>query len=222
MQEVISKRIRGWTKMRLSCMRIYIIRHGETAWNIKEKRFRGQLDISLSEEGMHQAELAGSALEKEHLTAIYYSPLKRCLQTAEKIKAYQEETCRFLEEPLLIDIHFGDWQGKKHSEIFKQNPELEEQWNKHPEELIFPNGESFYRVFERIDAFFKRLRQKDSSTIAIVTHRVVMNIIMLYLLGLDLRHFWDFQFDNGSISEITLEKDGKFQIIKTNDTHHLK
>jgi len=203
-------------------MRIILVRHGETAWNIKEKRFRGQLEIPLSEDGLKQAELVGQALQEELPGAIFTSPLKRCLQTAEKISATQPKNCPVVVEPLLIDIHFGEWQGKKHAEVFSQNPLVEEQWNNHPEELVFPKGESFYRVFERVAAFFKKIRREDYPTIVVVTHRVVLNIIMLYLLGLDLHHFWDFQFANASISEISLERNGKFQIIKTNDTHHLK
>ena len=46
-------------------MRLFIVRHGETAWN-REGRFQGQIDTPLNEKGLAQADLtakrfAGSA-----------------------------------------------------------------------------------------------------------------------------------------------------------------
>ncbi|HUT81363.1 MAG TPA: histidine phosphatase family protein [Candidatus Bathyarchaeia archaeon] len=201
-------------------MRILIVRHGETAWNLTDKRFRGQMDIELSQEGLEQADKTGVVLKDENIDKILFSPMSRCRQTAEGIKKFHPKS-QLIEEPLLIDISFGDWEGKRHSEIFAENPQAEHFWNNQPEELVFPNGESWYRVYERVDKFFKKIREQKEELLVIVSHRVVLNIIMLYLLGLDTKHFWDFHFDNSSISEITIEKNGKFQIIKTNDTHHL-
>lgn len=201
-------------------MRILIIRHGETAWNIGDTRFRGQMNIELSENGINQADKVGFALQKETIEAIYYSPLLRCKQTAEGIKKYQKQS-EFIEEPLLIDINFGDWQGRKHKDIFKEDPIIEDYWYNHPEKLVFPNGESWYRVYERLDLFFKKIRKENYKIITIVSHCVVLNILFLYLLGLSSKHFWDFHIDNASISEITLEKNGKFKISKINDIHHL-
>jgi broad specificity phosphatase PhoE len=201
-------------------MRVTIVRHGETAWNIGETRFRGQIDIELSENGLKQASKVGKALKKEEIEAIFCSPMLRCKQTADGIKK-EHPKAEFFEEPLLIDINFGDWQGRKHREVFDENPKMEDYWNNHPEKLIFPNGESWYHVYERIDKFFKKISKKDYNHIAVVSHRVVLNILFLYLLDLSPKHFWDFQIENASISEITFEKNGSFKIIKINDIHHL-
>lgn len=202
-------------------MRILIVRHGETEWNIGETRFRGQLDIELSKNGVNQAEKVGIVLQKEPIEAIFFSPLLRCKNTAEKIKIHQKQKSEFIEEPLLIDINFGDWQGKKHKDIFKENPQMGEYWNNQPEKLKFPNGESWFRVYERLDLFFRKIRKLDYEIISIVSHRVVLNILFLYLLGLSPKHFWDFQIDNASISEVTINKNGKFKIVRANDIHHL-
>jgi broad specificity phosphatase PhoE len=201
-------------------MRIILVRHGETSWNIGEKKFRGQKDIPLSDFGLKQAEATGNALQKEPIEVIYYSPLQRTEQTAKGLKKYQKQA-KFMPEKLLLDISFGAWEGRKHSEVFAENPEIEEYWNHQPEKLTFPEGESWYRVFERVNLLFKRLEKEQHKIVALVTHRVVASIMLLYLLGLNMRHFWDFQLDNASITEITLEPNGDYQIVKVNDTHHL-
>ncbi|MBD3191627.1 MAG: hypothetical protein GF308_13350 [Candidatus Heimdallarchaeota archaeon] len=201
-------------------MRILLVRHGETSWNVDGVRFRGQVDIGLSVFGQQQAEAVGRMLQEEAIEVIYHSPMVRTRQTAERIQQHQGSS-QLIEEPLLIDIDFGDWQGQLHSEIFAANPGTEEAWHKFPHELVFPNGESWYRVYERINLLFKRLRKQELDCVVLVTHGVVIRIILLYLLGLSPEHFWDFQIETCSLSEISLEPDGVFKIVKTNDTHHL-
>jgi len=55
--------------------------HGETVWNV-EKVYRGRTDVNLDEVGIKQAELVGKYLSNWELEAIYSSPLKRALDTA--------------------------------------------------------------------------------------------------------------------------------------------
>ena len=57
-------------------MKLYIIRHGETDWNVK-RRFQGHSDIPLNEEGRRLAYLTAEALKAVPFTRIYTSPLKR-------------------------------------------------------------------------------------------------------------------------------------------------
>lgn len=65
-------------------MKIYLIRHGETDWNL-QGRFQGREDIALNENGMMQAKLCGDALKGEQFKAVITSPLKRASKTAEII-----------------------------------------------------------------------------------------------------------------------------------------
>jgi broad specificity phosphatase PhoE len=62
-------------------MKIYLIRHGETDWNI-QGRFQGREDIALNENGIAQAKQCGLALKGEHFAAIITSPLIRAKKTA--------------------------------------------------------------------------------------------------------------------------------------------
>ena len=63
---------------------LILIRHGETEWNVAEI-FRGRSEIGLNENGIKQAELLTKYLNEFKLDAIYSSPLKRALKTAEII-----------------------------------------------------------------------------------------------------------------------------------------
>src|SRR5512136_1382196 len=61
--------------------KLILARHGETEWNV-EKVFRGRADVNLNEVGIKQAELLGKRLRNWELEAIYSSPVKRALDTA--------------------------------------------------------------------------------------------------------------------------------------------
>ena len=62
-------------------LKIYIARHGETAFNA-QRRVQGQLDIPLNARGLEQAAALRDTLRGVPLDAIYTSPLARGLTTA--------------------------------------------------------------------------------------------------------------------------------------------
>jgi broad specificity phosphatase PhoE len=65
-------------------MKIYLIRHGQTDWNI-QGRFQGREDIELNENGIYQARECGKAIKGETFKAVITSPLSRARKTAEII-----------------------------------------------------------------------------------------------------------------------------------------
>jgi broad specificity phosphatase PhoE len=70
---------------------LILVRHGETVWNV-EKIYRGRTDVKLDEVGIEQAELLGKYLSNWELEAIYSSPLKRALDTANIIARYHKRS----------------------------------------------------------------------------------------------------------------------------------
>ena len=62
--------------------RVYLIRHGATELSA-EDRFAGSVDVLLSAEGKEQARKLGERLGEQPIVAIYASPMKRTIATAE-------------------------------------------------------------------------------------------------------------------------------------------
>src|SRR4030042_1498004 len=93
---------------------IILARHGETEWNVEEI-FRGRIDIELNETGIRQAELLAEYLSGVKIEAIYSSPLKRALKTAEMIASYHQLGVEIASG--LIDLDYGKWQGLPHQEV---------------------------------------------------------------------------------------------------------
>jgi alpha-ribazole phosphatase len=197
---------------------IILIRHGETEWNVEEV-FRGRIDIELNETGLKQAELLAEYLGSVNIDAVYSSPLKRALNTAEMIARHHKLEVEIA--PGLIDFDFGKWQGLPHQEVKDRYKELYAQWIKNPRRVKMPDGESLDEVRERALNVVDEAVAKHKGSVALVSHRVVNKVLICALLGLDNSHFWNIRQDICGMT-IFAYADGRFILTKHNDTSYLK
>jgi len=197
---------------------IILVRHGETEWNIKEI-FRGRIDIELNETGIKQAELLAEYLSQVEMEAIYSSPLKRALKTAEVVASYHNLDVDLASG--LIDFDYGRWQGLPHQEVKDKYKELYAEWIKNPHRVKMPGGESLDDVRRRAISVVDNIISKYEGTVALVSHRVVNKVLICALLGLDNSHFWDIRQDACGITIFTYESE-RFLLIRHNDTSYLK
>ena len=184
------------------------------------ERFRGRADLSLDETGIRQAEAAALSLKNQQVTAIYSSPLKRAIQTADAIA--KRLSLSVQPHQGLIDIDFGSWQGLSPEEAAKQDGQLYRMWLDKPHLVCFPNGESLEIVRQRVlDAVNELATKQRDQTVVLVSHKVVCQVLMCAMLGLDNSHFWQVRQDVNAINIFEL-RDGIPLIISINDTCHLK
>lgn len=198
---------------------IYLVRHGQTAWN-KEEIFRGRTDIPLDETGFKQAELAGKYFKGMVIQGIYSSPLSRAWQTAEGIARVKSLNVQSLEG--LIDMSFGNWEGHALQEIERIDPETYRQWREEPHLVRLPGGETLDDVRFRAMASLKEVIEKHpGETLALVSHRVVNKVLICGILGLDNSHFWQIAQDTTAINLIQYKR-GRYILSLMNETCHLK
>src|SRR4051812_29901432 len=93
---------------------LFLIRHGETAWNA-ESRFQGQQDSPLTLLGIAQAEAAAAHLAAHQLNALYSSDLPRTLQTAQPIAL--ATGLAVVAEPALRERNLGLFEGLTRAEV---------------------------------------------------------------------------------------------------------
>ncbi len=199
--------------------RLIVVRHGRTEWN-RVERFRGRADIELDEVGIRQAEATAAKISEWQASAIYSSPLNRALTTAETLaRPFSLEV-----EPLsgIIDINYGEWQGLSPEEVAVKYTKLYSTWLKNPHKVKFPKGESLAEVRERAtSAVNDLLAQHPKETIVLVSHKVVCQILVLSLLGLDNSHFWEITQDVCAVNLFEV-RGGVPSALFLNDTCHLK
>ena len=197
---------------------IILARHGETEWNVAEV-FRGQIDIDLNETGVKQAELLSGYLSTSAIAAVYSSPLKRALKTAEIIA--QPHKLKVNVDPDLIDFNFGKWQGLSHQEVKEKYRDLYATWITHPEQVRMPDGEALEDVSKRVIRIRNKVMENHRGTVVIVGHRVVNKVMICTLLGLNNSHFWKIRQDTCGISIFSYLNE-QFILTKHNDTSFLR
>ena len=197
---------------------IILIRHGETEWNRREI-FRGRIDIELNETGIRQAELLARYLSQVKIAAIYSSPLRRALETAETMASYHK--LEVVTTPKLIDFDYGEWQGLPHQEVKDKYRELYAEWLKNPHRVKMPGGESLSDVRRRALNVVGSVTSRYQDTVVLVSHRVVNKVLICALLGLNNSHFWNVKQDVGAITTFAHEND-RFILTRHNDNSFLK
>lgn len=92
---------------------LYLVRHAMTAWNV-EKRWQGQTDIPLCEEGRAQAQALVDRLRERGLVSIHTSDLSRARETAEIVA--RALNLPVVSDPDLRERGFGPFEGKTAAE----------------------------------------------------------------------------------------------------------
>ena len=197
---------------------IILVRHGETEWNVQEV-FRGRTDVELNQTGIKQAELLAEHLSHLKLDAIYSSPLRRAVKTAEIIASRQRLNVEIA--PGLIDFDYGKWQGLSHQEVKDKYKKLYTEWLKNPHQVKMSDGETLDEVRKRALMVVNEVIAKHDGTIALVSHRVVNKVLICALLGLDNSHFWNIRQDNCGTTTFTYENK-RFVLTEHNNTSYLK
>ena len=99
-------------------MKLILLRHGESQWNL-ENRFTGGKDVSLTEQGIKEANFSGNELLKNNfqIITIYTSLLKRATETTDvvaRIINFPNEKIKY--HWRLNERHYGALQGLNKSE----------------------------------------------------------------------------------------------------------
>lgn len=179
-------------------MKIYLVRHGQTDWNIK-KQVQGITDIALNETGIRQAEALRQQIISQGIKfdICYASPLQRAKKTAEILVS--DENCPIIIDELLKERCFGDL----------------EQMAVEPHEM----GVDFYDVIlntnkyhvepivdllERTGEFLDKVKtdNPENGVILVVAHGALLKALTAQVIGYDDQtNFSDLRYDNCEMRE---------------------
>src|SRR5260370_37011580 len=162
---------------------LFLIRHGETTWNV-EHRLPGQFPgIELTEVGREQATRLAEAVAVLPLSAIISSPLERAVETAEYLAQGRGLTIQL--EPDLMDIELGHWSGQNRDELFKSDP-VWTAFVRNPR--VGPEDvETFPALEQRGGAAVERWLRKESTGayLAFVHHEDVIRVLITHYTCLE-------------------------------------
>lgn len=194
-----------------SVNRLYLVRHGENLANITKEFSHRHIDYPLTPKGVLQAQQTAEHLADKGIHAIYSSPLRRAVETAEIIAARLGLRVVVLEE--LREINVGDLERRPASAeswAFFQSVLLS--WLAGKVETAFPGGEDYVTLWRRMRAAIERaVAGRQGQNVVLVGHGGIFTLTLKDLCpAVDLDWLRRSESHNCSISEIMVTmRDGR-------------
>ncbi len=169
---------------------IHLIRHALTQGTIDGK-YIGHTDEPLCDEGKAQLkDIMENYGEYPEVDAVFCSPLKRCIETAQTI--YPDRNPIILDD--LREYDFGEFEGKTAEELKDDEDFIEWLAGTNPHKAA-PFGDSQmrfnYRVCQAFEKIVDGVIEAGVKNTAIVTHGgVIMSIMAAYALPEASMHEW--------------------------------
>jgi probable phosphoglycerate mutase len=145
---------------------IVLVRHGETDWN-RERRFQGHADVPLNAVGLAQARELAASLDGERFSAVYSSPLRRALETAEIVAARLGVAIEA--NAGLMEVDVGSWSGLTTLEVEERFPEGFRRWREHGSG--WTDGETYEELARRVTSALAEIgRRHPGEHVLAVSH----------------------------------------------------
>ena len=152
---------------------IVLIRHGQTEWSAAG-RHTSYTDLDMTPEGERQAREAGKRLSGRTFAAVFSSPRKRALRTAELAGLTVTETTDDLAE-----WNYGKYEGITTATIHETDPG----WSLWTDGA--PGGETPEQVGARIDRVLARARELlQEGDVALIAHGHSLRVAGARWIGL--------------------------------------
>lgn len=202
---------------------IYLVRHGESAANVKQVFSNGRLDLPLTALGRRQAQQAAVWLHGRDVAHVFSAPLLRARQTAGVIAAALDARCTVLAD--LDEVRVGDLDGRRDAASWAVYDCVIERWRAGERAAAFPGGESYGQAHDRYAAALRAMaaRFPESSVIA-VTHGAIQLTVLPRLcppLGEGMRcGAIPWGLANAAITTLEVSPDG-FACAAWSETGHL-
>jgi len=170
---------------------LYMLRHGETAWNT-ERRMQGTKNSDLTERGRAQAQAMGRTLRIELArepgpTIFLRSPLGRTRETSEIVgRELGIPDTDWREDMRLAELSYGEWEGFSWKEIEVTHPTALADWRADPQGYCPPGGETHEQLSQRSAEMLALIAESGTRTV-VVSHGVSGAVMRGLHLGLDAR-----------------------------------
>jgi probable phosphoglycerate mutase len=201
---------------------IVLVRHGASVDAVEGVPFPlidGRSDPPLSPDGERQAAAVARRLAGESIAALFVTPLRRTAATAAPLAAAAGLDVTVVED--LAEVRLGDWEGGEYrlraangDPVIKRAFELE-RWD------IIPNAESPESLERRVRLGIETVvaaTGPESVAVAVVHGGVIGEACRQ---ATDSSRFAFVHADNGSVTRLVVQPDGRWLLRSFNDVSHL-
>ncbi len=196
---------------------LYIIRHGQTDFNLKGIVQGRGVDSPLNETGKKQAEAFYAHYRDVDFDKIYTSTLVRTHQTVAPFTGIPKKQLAGLDE-----IGWGIYEGKEQSpEIMAGFTDLVERWRLGELDRAVEGGETPQQLAVRQrEALEYILSRPDEKTVLICMHGRAMRVFLCLLIEQDIASMDEFPHTNTALYKVHYDGE-RFSIVDAYNIEHL-
>jgi broad specificity phosphatase PhoE len=203
----------------LASKRIYLIRHGQTDYNLKGIVQGSSVDTPLNATGRKQAQLFFDHYQDVKFDKIYTSKLQR---THQSVEGFINKNIPWEQYEGLNEISWGKYDGvltsKEDKAIYTA---IMQRWAEGETHLGIGGGESPETVSKRQQPVWDMIVGKENEeNVLVCIHGRAIRILMCYVMNIPLKEMDSFMHDNLCLYLLEYT-DGKVKILKANSQEHL-
>jgi len=199
--------------------RIFLVRHGATTLS-NEDRFAGSTDVLLGDDGRQQVERLSARLAAAPIAAVYGSPMRRTVETAEIVA--RPHDLRPIAVDGLREIDHGRWEGLRREDVQRDYPDEYAAWEHDPFTFAPAGGESGLHVLARaLPAMDEIVKHHCGESVLVVSHKATNRLLIASWLGFDARGYRDrLEQLPACLNLLEFTDSGGVRLVLLNDVSH--
>lgn len=199
-------------------LRLFLLRHGQTAMSRADVFCGRRLDPPLTAEGTAMAEAFAASHRDTQWTAIYSSPLQRALATATPLARALGLAIETRDD--LAEIDYGQWDGKTADEVAREHRVEYERWTADPAWNPPTGGEMAVALAQRMTRVIEEIDLAHDGNVLVVSHKASIRVALCALLGVDVGRFrYRFGCPVGSVSIVEFGAHGPLAATVADRSH---
>lgn len=156
-------------------MRIWLARHGSTAWS--GLRYCGRADPPLTEDGRSQADRLAEELGRQATGAVIWSsPARRALDTASRLGS------PVVVDERLSEVDFGDVEGSTFEDLLARHPDIATRVLAGDTRIDWPGGEPWVQAEQRVEAAWRSIVSGATDAV-VVSHAGPLHVLARLATG---------------------------------------
>jgi broad specificity phosphatase PhoE len=198
---------------------LYLIRHGQTDYNIRQVVQGRGVNSDLNDTGRQQAKMFYDAYQHIPFDVAYTSGLKRTNQT---VQHFLDAGLANIQLANLDEIDWGIFEGVEHNpDLQKTYQAIITEWRNGNLDIKIEGGESARDLHQRILPFVDEIKNSPHQTILACTHGRTLRMLMCLFTGKDISRMDEYEHHNLCLYKLNF--DGThFHVELENDTAHLE
>jgi len=204
----------------LNLKKIYLLRHGQTDYNLQGVVQGSGIDAPINATGRAQAQAFFGAYQEVQFDQLYHSAL---IRTRQSIQGFIDMGIPVTSLVELNEISWGNYEGTpmtpEEGEYYRM---MLDQWQQGNLDYAIAGGESPNSVAERLHRAIQIILNGPGETILVCMHGRAMRIFLSLICQTPLKEMDQYEHGNLCLYLLQQEEKGGFTLLKENDQQHLK